>query len=234
MIPEEQQDQAALYVLDLLDLDERAAFESAMKANAELADLVSELREAAAAVALSVPLRAPPAVLKQRILRQVALEKPAPTVTRTASRIPWAIAAAIAFLCGLLAIDRARLERELTELRTADPLSGTTVIALATTPAARADSKGSIAWEPDRQTGIIRVSNMPPPDPGKDYQLWVVDAEHPDPISAGLLLVNKQGVAEVHFRPVVPANRVKAFAISVEREGGVPKKEGPIVMVGNA
>ncbi len=36
MIPEEQQDQAALYALGLLGADEDAAFESQLRANAEL------------------------------------------------------------------------------------------------------------------------------------------------------------------------------------------------------
>ena len=47
MISEEQQDQAALYALGLLGADEDAAFESELRANAELRDLVRELREAA-------------------------------------------------------------------------------------------------------------------------------------------------------------------------------------------
>ena len=39
MISEEQQDQAALYALGLLGADEDAAFESELRANAELRDL---------------------------------------------------------------------------------------------------------------------------------------------------------------------------------------------------
>ena len=46
MISDEQQDQAALYALGLLGADEDAAFESELRANAELRDLVRELREA--------------------------------------------------------------------------------------------------------------------------------------------------------------------------------------------
>jgi len=38
----------------------------------------------------------------------------------------------------------------------------------------------------------------------------------------------------VRFKPVEKAEHVKAFAISLEREGGVPKKEGPILLVGTA
>jgi hypothetical protein len=35
-------------------------------------------------------------------------------------------------------------------------------------------------------------------------------------------------VLRVRFKPVEKAQHLKAFAISLEREGGVPKKEGPI------
>ena len=50
MISEEQQDQAALYALGLLGADEDAAFESELRANAELRDLVRELRSSETAV----------------------------------------------------------------------------------------------------------------------------------------------------------------------------------------
>ena len=54
MISETQQDQAALYALDLLGAEEVIAFERELSANAELQTLVRELRDAGAAVALSV------------------------------------------------------------------------------------------------------------------------------------------------------------------------------------
>ena len=75
MISEEQQDQAALHVLGLLSAAEAAAFESALSASAELRDFVRELREAAADVALSAPSQAPPASLKQRIMREISVRK---------------------------------------------------------------------------------------------------------------------------------------------------------------
>ena len=79
---------------------------------------------------------------------------------------------------------------------------------------------------------MITVSGMPPAVPGRDYQLWAVDANHADPINAGLIHVDPNGVTRVRFRPDQKAMQIKAFAISLEREGGVPKREGPIVMIG--
>ena len=235
MISEEQQDQAALYALGLLDSDEDAAFESELRANAELRDLVRELREAAGDLALTAPSLLPPASLKQRIMGEVALETK--RVVRMRSRsfgwVPWAIAAALAVFCGLLALDRVRLERQLAETRAADPLMQTTFYTLAPSAPAPADAKATVAWQPGRQSGVIRISNLPAPQSGKDYQLWAVDAEHKDPISAGVVRVDKNGVAQIRFKPVEKAEHVKAFAISLEREGGVPKKEGPILLVGS-
>jgi anti-sigma-K factor RskA len=237
MISEEQQDQAALYALGLLDSNEDAAFESELRANAELRDLAREFREAAAAMALTASPQTPPAPLKQRIMREIATKTEERTVVplRRAPLgwVPWAIAAALALFCGLLAVDRVRLERQLADIRAADPLMQTTFYTLAPSAPAPADAKATVAWQPGRQSGVIRISNLPAPQPGKDYQLWAVDAEHKDPISAGVVRVDKNGVAQIRFKAVEKAEHVKAFAISLEREGGVPKKEGPILLVGS-
>ena len=237
MISEEQQDQAALYVLGLLEPHEAAAFESELNANAELRDIAGEFREAAAAMALTAPPQTPPASLKHRIMREIATKAEERTVVplpRPAfGWVPWAIAAALALFCGLLAIDRVRLERQLAETRAADPLMQTTFYTLAPSAPAPADAKATVVWQPGRQSGVIRISNLPAPQPGKDYQLWAVDAEHKDPISAGVVRVDKNGIAQIRFKPVEKAEHVKAFAISLEREGGVPKKEGPILLVGS-
>jgi len=236
MISEEQQDQAALYALGLLAANEDAAFESELTANAELRDLVRELREAAGNLALTAPSLPPPASLKHRIMREIAMKTEERTVVPlrrpAVGWVPWAIAAALAVFCGLLAVDRVRLEHQLADIRAVDPLMQTTFYTLAPSAPAPADAKATVAWQPGRQSGVIRISNLPAAQPGKDYQLWAVDAEHKDPISAGIIRVDQNGVAQVRFKPAEKAEHVKAFAISLEREGGVPKKEGPILLVG--
>ncbi len=68
-------------------------------------------------------------------------------------------------------------------------------------------------------------------DKEKDYQLWVVDSEHKDLIDAGMVYVGQDGTAQVRFEPSAAAHKVKAFALSLEREGGVPKREGPILLI---
>jgi anti-sigma-K factor RskA len=238
MIPDELQDQAALYALGALDAAESARFEAALSGSAELLAMVRAMREALADLARCVPSAQPPAELKQRLLRQIALEKlggPSRSSTSTSFNwMPWAIAALLLVFCGGLALDRARLERELADARGADPFAHAMLVTLASPMGDLAEAKAIVAWQPDRQSGVITINHLPPPGKGRDYQLWTVDANYKDPISAGLIHVEPNGVARVRFKPDQNATQVKAFAISLEREGGVPKREGPIVLIGTA
>jgi len=51
-------------------------------------------------------------------------------------------------------------------------------------------------------------------------------------VSAGVVEVNAKGVAKIAFKPVDAVGETVKFALSVEKKGGVPKAEGPIVLVG--
>lgn len=238
MIPEELQNQAALYALDSLSADETAEFEIALSANAELRAMVREMREAAADIGRSLPAQQPPAELKQRVLREIALEKQKGSSARTATSavnwLPWAIAALFLIFCGILGLDRVRLQRELANARASDPLANAVLVTLASPNGEHPNAKAAVAWQPQQQSGVITIQHMPPAGRGRDYQLWAVDANHKDPINAGIIHVDANGITRIRFKPDQAATDVKAFAISLEREGGVPKREGPIVMIGNA
>ncbi|HST31366.1 MAG TPA: anti-sigma factor [Chthoniobacterales bacterium] len=239
MITDDLQDQAALFVLGALNPEENATFEKMLAADPELRAMVRELREAAADLGGSVPAHEPPADLKRRVLREIALEKQTgiargSTTPSFSSWMPWAAAALFLISCGILAVDRMRLQRELAEARATDPLSQATLVTLGSPNGEHPDAKVTIAWQPDRQSGVININKMPPAGPGRDYQLWAVDANHKDPINAGIVHVDSNGVAHIRFKPDQEVTQIRAFAISLEREGGVPKREGPIVMIGNA
>jgi anti-sigma-K factor RskA len=237
MITDDLQDQAALYVLRSLSADETAAFEDSLRNDLELRALVCDLREAAGDLGRSVPAKRPPAELKQRVLREIALEKQARSprsTTPAVNWLPWAIAAAFIALCAILVVDRTRLQRDLAAERTSDSFSQSMLVTLASPNGEHPDAKVTVAWQPDRQSGIITIANMPPPGPGRDYQLWAIDANHKDPISAGIIHIDPNGVARIRFKPDQAVAQIKAFAISIEREGGATKPEGPIVMIGNA
>ena len=94
--------------------------------------------------------------------------------------------------------------------------------------------RAAVLWDAARREGVLRVEKLPPPGAGKDYQLWAVEAGHQDTVNAGVVSLGEGGSVEERFAPVAAGgkDRVLAFAISVERAGGSPKNEGPVVFLG--
>jgi anti-sigma-K factor RskA len=89
-------------------------------------------------------------------------------------------------------------------------------------------------WNPSKQEGVLQVGKLPALASDKDYQLWVIDPEYPNPVDGGVFQVDPAtGRARVTFRPNQPVRTAAKFAISLERKGGVPKAEGPILMLGD-
>ena len=108
--------------------------------------------------------------------------------------------------------------------------------ALEPVPAAQATGpQAAVLWDAASRRGRLQLNKLPPPGKGKDYQLWTVEAGHPLPISAGVVRVGADGAATVDFQPGADDDAgaaVAAFALSVERAGGVEHNEGPILFLG--
>jgi anti-sigma-K factor RskA len=99
---------------------------------------------------------------------------------------------------------------------------------LGNTPAAVAVA----VWDPSREQGVLSVSKLPALASEKDYQLWVIDTQYPAPVSAGIFVVDPvSGEAHIVFRVDKPVRSIAKFAVSVERKGGAPSPEGPIVLI---
>ena len=89
-------------------------------------------------------------------------------------------------------------------------------------------------WDPTREEGVLAVSRLPALASEKDYQLWVIDNQYPSPVSGGVFVVDPAtGEARIVFRADKPVHSIAKFAVSLERKGGVPKPEGPIVLLSN-
>jgi len=87
-------------------------------------------------------------------------------------------------------------------------------------------------WDPNAQEGILSVEKLPALAPDKDYQLWVIDPQYPIPVDGGVFTVDPEtGVARYAFKADKPVKTIAKFAVSLERKGGVPKAEGPMVLV---
>ncbi len=114
-------------------------------------------------------------------------------------------------------------QRDLTHLKI------TALAALAgNTPEARAIA----VWDPGLETGLLTVEKLPVIADSQDYQVWVVDPAYPNPVDGGVFKPGADGRAVLTFKGNKPIKAAAAFAISLEKKGGVPKAEGPIVLLG--
>ena len=87
-------------------------------------------------------------------------------------------------------------------------------------------------WDPTREEGVLEVSKLPALASEKDYQLWVIDKQYPSPVSGGVFVVDPAtGEAHIVFKADRPVHSVAKFAVSLERKGGAPSPQGPIVLL---
>jgi anti-sigma-K factor RskA len=116
-------------------------------------------------------------------------------------------------------------------LRRQEDLSRLKINALASLAGNSPEARAIAVWDPDRETGLLSVEKLPALASDQDYQLWVIDPAYKDPVNGGVFTVTDDGRAVLTFRPDQPVKAVAKFAVSRERKGGVPKAEGPIVLL---
>ena len=87
-------------------------------------------------------------------------------------------------------------------------------------------------WDPEHQRGVLSVAKLPALAADKDYQLWIIDPEYTNPVNGGIFQVDPAtGEGRYEFKGNRPVEQAAKFAVSLERKGGVPKAEGPIVLL---
>jgi len=91
--------------------------------------------------------------------------------------------------------------------------------------------QGKAFYLRDRSSLVFVASNMPALPPQKAYELWLIPAEG-TPIPAGVFKPDAHGSATVVNPPLPPGTVAKAFAITVENEGGASSPTMPILMMG--
>jgi Anti-sigma-K factor rskA len=96
---------------------------------------------------------------------------------------------------------------------------------------------GDVVWSDARQAGFMRLSGMPANDPVvQQYQLWIVDPERSaQPVDGGVFDV-QAGDSEViiPINAKLAVNKPAAFAITLEKTGGVVVSAGPLLVVASA
>ena len=91
---------------------------------------------------------------------------------------------------------------------------------------------GDVVWSDEMQTGYVRVTGLPKNDPQKEtYQLWIVaENQNPKtPVDGGTFNVNADGEVIIPISPKVKALNPQAFAITIEKPGGVVVSTNPAV-----
>ena len=117
-------------------------------------------------------------------------------------------------------------------LRHSEDLTRLKVAALAPPAGNSAEAKGIAVWDPDQQAGLLTIEKLPAIADTQDYQIWIVDPAYPNPVNGGVFHLGADGRVVHAFKPDQPVKQTAAFTISLERKGGVPKAEGPILLLG--
>lgn len=233
MIDETLEESAALYALDLLEGEELRAFESKVASDPALQAKVREFQESVASVAYGAPNRALSPELRARILAQPPA-RPAShgTSSSFSTFIPWALAACLAIACALLASERGHLQKRIASLQHRNELSQAQITTLTSKLASAPNAEAVVIWDPESKQGVLKVLQAPPSGDDHSYQLWVVDPAKKTPVSAAIFRVGSTGTTKISFKPDEPVSSAKAFAISLERKGGVTgQAKGPIVLI---
>ena len=90
------------------------------------------------------------------------------------------------------------------------------------------NAAGRVFWSPTHGL-VFAATNLPPLPPGRVYQLWIVaDA----PISAGIARPLGTGF-NVTAPSATPVATPKAFALTIEPEGGRPAPTGAMFLLGS-
>lgn len=90
---------------------------------------------------------------------------------------------------------------------------------------------GHVLLSPPSGKALFYAFDLPPVPPNKVYELWWI-TEKDGPVRAAVFRPDARGVGRVEATVPAGAGALQAAAVTVERAGGVPKPEGPMVLLG--
>jgi anti-sigma-K factor RskA len=242
----------ALYALNALAGQERADLETHLATCNACRVELEQLRGDGALLALSTLGPKPPARARQRLLDAVGKETAQQPGTASGRHSWWgwlgwaATVAVIVFAASLwkenlslkqslasASSQMAENVRELEEIRkVAAPIiepsaQRVTLVSLKTPP----QPQGKAFYLKNRSSLVFVANNMPALPAQKAYELWLIPVQGA-PIPAGVFKPDAHGSATVVNPPLPAGAEAKAFAITVENEGGASSPTMPIVMMG--
>lgn len=91
---------------------------------------------------------------------------------------------------------------------------------------------GRVLWDTKQNKAFFHVLNLPAIPSGKTYQLWVIADSTPK--SAGIFKVNEKGDNFMKLESLPGPTTLKAFAVTLEPDGGVPQPTGEMYLLGES
>ena len=247
------------YVLDALEEEEKELVESYLAQHPEARAQVQELQAGASALPYAVSSVEPRRHVKEALMARINSEAPksSPAVisrqpTHRASlfegifRVLSLGAAALAIVWAfVLNAQVTRLRNEITVLNerlAAQSQSLQQIIAnLPQTNQSdvitvslrgtqvQPEAQGQLIADPDAQSAVLVISGLPPLEPGRTYQVWLIDGGAP--VSAGLLTVDENGQSVLIVTSEEAIGSFNSLGISIEPEGGSLEPTGEIVVL---
>jgi anti-sigma-K factor RskA len=240
----------ALYALGALDGEPRASLEKHLKECASCRRELEQLRGDAALLALSTFGPKPPARSKSRLMDAIAKE---PREGQARSALNWWAApgwvTAALMVVVTVTLWRQNQQLELSNVKSVEFIErerlqfekARTIADILQAPdATRYDvlpvkypappPSGNAIYS--RERGLIFIaSNLKPVPAEKAYELWLIPTQGA-PIPAGVFKPDAHGSATVINPPLPAGVEAKAFAITIEPDGGSVTPTMPIVMMG--
>jgi anti-sigma-K factor RskA len=246
------------YALDALTDKERSLVEAYLAEHPEARAQVEEMNRAASALPQSIVPVQPSRQTKDALLSRVAVDakarvrsseqnQPSRRVNRMESFFrTFSLAAAAIAIIWILVLNRqvVQLRNEVASLNESlaaqseslnqfienfpqtNP-SRTITVSLKGTNA-QPQAQGQLIADPASQSAVLVVTGLPPLEPGKTYQVWLIAGA---PVSAGLLTVDSEGQGVLIVTTTESIGSFQSLGISVEPEGGSPQPTGDIVIL---
>ena len=247
---EQHGEDLALYALGALEGEERTALEQHLAGCPSCRRELERLRGDVGLLALEVAGPAPPQRSRKRLLEAVAGEARPRAVevkTRWWALTPVFASLVLAVFAIMLWRENAQQKQRIDALQTELTQNSATlehakmVITMLESPDAVRVSlspsqkppqpHGRAMYLPQKGALIFMASNMPMPPPTKTYEVWLVPMSGA-PMPAGTFTPDSHGSATVMMPPLPSGVQAKAFAVTVENEGGSQTPTMPMVLVG--
>lgn len=246
------------YALDALTDEEREQVEAYLREHPEARQQVEEMGRAVAALPQSVSPVEPSPRTKAALMAHVAVDAKSraskqeqvsrPRVTRWVNifqafglgaatvAILWAVVLNIqlsylrrqvSMLSEALVAQSNALE-QINQQLSQPPASETVTISLKGTDV-RPQAQGQLIADPSKNSAVLVIDGLGQLEPGKTYQVWLIDASGPK--SAGFLSVDSKGQAVLIVTSNETIGSFQSLGISVEPEGGSQQPTGDIVVL---